>query len=123
MSLKAKIEAIIYATESPVTVEQITALVKDSVVSETPAPQAIETGLPADEGRDGDSVLALSTVWRLAIAHAPTQGGAGLAVGREEAQRDDPFLRALPGGSMKWRVKIVLQVRFDDSLQALSSRF
>ena len=43
MSLKAKIEAIIYATESPVTVEQITALVKDSVVSETPAPQAIET--------------------------------------------------------------------------------
>ena len=34
MSLKAEIEAIIYATETPVTVEQIAALVKDSIVAE-----------------------------------------------------------------------------------------
>jgi segregation and condensation protein B len=34
MSLKAEIEAIIYATETPVTVEQITALVKNSVLAE-----------------------------------------------------------------------------------------
>ena len=34
MSLKAEIEAIIYATETPVTVEQIAALVKDSVAAE-----------------------------------------------------------------------------------------
>ncbi len=34
MSLKAQIEAIIYAAETPVTLEQITALVKDSVVAE-----------------------------------------------------------------------------------------
>jgi segregation and condensation protein B len=33
MSLKAKIEAIIYATETPVTIEQITALVKEFVES------------------------------------------------------------------------------------------
>jgi segregation and condensation protein B len=34
MSLKAEIEAIIYATETPVTVEQIAALVKNSVTAE-----------------------------------------------------------------------------------------
>jgi segregation and condensation protein B len=38
MSLKAEIEAIIYATETPVTVEQIAALVKDSVLAE-PVPE------------------------------------------------------------------------------------
>jgi segregation and condensation protein B len=39
MSLKAEIEAIIYATETPVTVEQIAALVKNSVTAEA-APEA-----------------------------------------------------------------------------------
>ena len=34
MSLKAKLEAIIYAAETPITVDQITALVKDSVAAE-----------------------------------------------------------------------------------------
>jgi segregation and condensation protein B len=36
MSLKAKLEAIVYATEAPVTLDQIVHLVKDSVVAETP---------------------------------------------------------------------------------------
>ena len=39
MSLKAEIEAIIYATETPVTIEQIAALVKGSVTAE-PLPEA-----------------------------------------------------------------------------------
>ena len=39
MSLKAEIEAIIYATETPVTVEQIAALVNSSVTAEA-APEA-----------------------------------------------------------------------------------
>jgi len=34
MSLKAKIEAIIYAAEEPITVEQISSLVKDLVAAE-----------------------------------------------------------------------------------------
>jgi segregation and condensation protein B len=34
MSLKAELEAIIYAAETPITVEQITALVKETVVAE-----------------------------------------------------------------------------------------
>ncbi len=34
MSLKAQLEAIIYATETPITLEQMTALVKESIVAE-----------------------------------------------------------------------------------------
>jgi segregation and condensation protein B len=34
MSLKAQLEAIIYAAETPITVEQITALVKDTIATE-----------------------------------------------------------------------------------------
>ena len=34
MSLKAQLEAIVYAAETPITVEQITALVKDSIAAE-----------------------------------------------------------------------------------------
>ena len=34
MSLKAQLEAIIYAAETPITVEQMTALVKDTIVAE-----------------------------------------------------------------------------------------
>ena len=55
MSLKAKIEAIIYATETPVTVEQITALVKDSVVSSDAASEtaAAEAGASVTEASAG----------------------------------------------------------------------
>src|SRR5689334_7860770 len=42
MSLKAKIEAIIYAAETPVTLEQITQLVKSSVLGEGEATQEAE---------------------------------------------------------------------------------
>jgi len=34
MSLKAQLEAIVYAAETPITLEQMTALVKDSIVAE-----------------------------------------------------------------------------------------
>jgi segregation and condensation protein B len=47
MSLKAEIEAIIYATETPVTVEQIAALVKNSVAAE------------AAPGADSDNVISI----------------------------------------------------------------
>ena len=36
MSLKAQLEAIIYAAETPISLEQIVPLVKESVVAETP---------------------------------------------------------------------------------------
>ncbi len=40
MSLKAQLEAIIYAADTPVTLEQITQLVKDSVIAEGAADEA-----------------------------------------------------------------------------------
>jgi segregation and condensation protein B len=45
MSLKAKIEAIIYAAEEPVTLEQITALVKDSVPEQEEAKSQVRAAL------------------------------------------------------------------------------
>ena len=40
MSLKAQLEAIIYAAETPITLEQMTALVKDTVIAEGPSDDA-----------------------------------------------------------------------------------
>ena len=40
MSLKAKLEAIIYAAETPITLDHIVQLVKDSVVAEAAAKSA-----------------------------------------------------------------------------------
>ena len=40
MSLKAKLEAIIYAAETPITVEQMTQLVKETVIAEGAADEA-----------------------------------------------------------------------------------
>lgn len=64
MGLKAKIEAIIYAAEEPITLEQITLLVQDIVIAEQAAadasaaealasePNALE--IPTDEIREAD---------------------------------------------------------------------
>jgi segregation and condensation protein B len=40
MSLKAQLEAIIYAAETPITLEQMTQLVKETVIAEGPADEA-----------------------------------------------------------------------------------
>jgi segregation and condensation protein B len=50
MSLKAEIEAIIYATETPVTVEQMAALVKNSVRAEAATEADSEKVIPIDAG-------------------------------------------------------------------------
>src|SRR5271165_63845 len=42
MSLKAQLEAIIYAAETPISLEQIIPLVKDSVLAEAPEIDAVE---------------------------------------------------------------------------------
>ncbi len=49
MSLKAKIEAIIYAAEEPITLENITALVKDMVLAEESAEAARVTSAEPQE--------------------------------------------------------------------------
>jgi len=50
MSLKAKIEAIIYAAEEPITVEQISSLVKDLVAAEQA--QALAVSLQTEQSSD-----------------------------------------------------------------------
>ena len=40
MSLKAQLEAIIYAAETPITLEQMTQLVKETVIAEGAADEA-----------------------------------------------------------------------------------
>jgi segregation and condensation protein B len=42
MSLKPQLEAIIYAAETPITLDQISALVKDSILAETPGIEPAE---------------------------------------------------------------------------------
>ena len=51
MSLKAKIEAIIYAAEDPVTVDQIIAVVADEISSERAA-AGVETALPIESSEE-----------------------------------------------------------------------
>ena len=54
MSLKAKVEAIIYATEEPVTLNELAALLKDSVLAELRAGEAAisasDEGAPSSDG-------------------------------------------------------------------------
>ena len=52
MSLKAKLEAIIYAAETPVTLDQLIELVKESVIGEGAA------------GRHRSQVAAFVWLWR-----------------------------------------------------------
>ncbi len=55
MSLKAEIEAIIYATETPVTVDQIAALVKDSVLAEA-TPEVDPNKVVSIDSRSTDAI-------------------------------------------------------------------
>ena len=45
MSLKAKVEAIIYATEEPVTLNELALLLKDAVLAELQAEEAARLAL------------------------------------------------------------------------------
>src|SRR5215469_9489059 len=90
MSLKAKVEAIIYATEEPVTLNELTALLKDSVLAEMRAEEAAtsasDTGLSSDieqsetsireEGNQVVPTAATSAGAAPEIAAAATEGQA-----------------------------------------------
>ena len=66
MSLKAKVEAIIYATEEPVTLDQLASLLKDAVLAELQAEEdarlalneTIHDGRPADSDSEDDPDVA-----------------------------------------------------------------
>src|SRR5271167_3098386 len=52
MSLKAKVEAIIYATEEPVTLDQLASLLKDAVLAELQAEEAAKQPAAGDTSPD-----------------------------------------------------------------------
>src|SRR5271157_6346254 len=53
MSLKAKVEAIIYATEEPVTLDQLALLLKDAVLAQLQAEEAAQQPDAAETSPDG----------------------------------------------------------------------
>jgi len=57
MSLKAKLEAIIYATEEPVTLNELASLLKDPVLAELRAEAAAQTA-SADDASSPETLLA-----------------------------------------------------------------
>jgi segregation and condensation protein B len=63
MSLKAKVEAIIYAAEEPVTLEQMAALLRENVLAELAATRARAEAEAAESGENvaaGESAAALN---------------------------------------------------------------
>jgi segregation and condensation protein B len=69
MSLKAKIEAIVYAAEEPVTVEQILAVVADEISTEQSS-QPAETPLPMETDGPADQVAESSQTTDNSLADA-----------------------------------------------------
>jgi len=55
MSLKSKIEAVIYASEEPVTLAQLAGLLGEEAQAEMDAERARQSSLPLDEGQVGGS--------------------------------------------------------------------
>jgi segregation and condensation protein B len=55
MSLKAKVEAVIYATEEPVTLNQLASLLKDEALAEL---RAVESAIPSNKPADGQTLPA-----------------------------------------------------------------
>ena len=61
MSLKAKLEAIIYATEEPVTIDQLAALLGDAVLAESRAEEAAANADAADTQSSSPDAQQLSS--------------------------------------------------------------
>jgi segregation and condensation protein B len=88
MSLKAKVEAIIYATEEPVTLNELAILLKDAVLADLHAEEQARLALNEiiSEGgvtTDGDdSVGALPTEDESRLPEEPTEPPATSVEGR-----------------------------------------
>jgi len=62
MGLKAKIEAVIYAAEEPITLEQISLLVKDIILAEEAATKIAADAIAEPEALDGAATNAAGTL-------------------------------------------------------------
>jgi segregation and condensation protein B len=86
MSLKAKIEAVIYASEEPITLAQLASLLGDEAQAELDALTAQQLDLPAD---DADALNA-EIMDTSEVSDTPTTEAVILSEGGEAADSKDP---------------------------------
>ena len=101
MSLKAQLEAIIYAAETPITLEQMTQLVKDTVVAEGVSDEAeiksrVRSSLEELVGEYGAPDHGIEIrAGRRRIPHVDQAGAArSCACVRQEPEAADPAVAA-----------------------------
>ena len=98
MSVKAKVEAIIYATEEPVTLNQLASLLRDEVLGEFRAAdearlalnETVSDGKPESDDNDDSSSRCVATeeAADLAISAAPSGETAVAEGSTDERQKD-----------------------------------
>jgi segregation and condensation protein B len=108
MSVKAKLEAVIYATEEPVTINQLTILLRDAVLAELAAEEQSRLALnqtisdgkpePSDESdnfppTDPEPVIEVAAA--APAADQPSEPPAVADDGKEESRRIKAYLRRL----------------------------
>jgi segregation and condensation protein B len=76
MSLKAKVEAIIYAAEEPVTLEQISLLLKDIVLADLASAQENAAIEQADSAAEAEATASAATVTENAASDAAVEESA-----------------------------------------------
>jgi len=77
MSLKSKIEAVIYASEEPVTLAQLAGLLGEEAQAEMDAERARQSNLPLDDDQMGDSEPQSSDTEEEAEAEIEEDAGVG----------------------------------------------
>jgi segregation and condensation protein B len=94
MSLKAKLEAIIYAAEEPITLENITALVKDMVLAEEAADKARAAEVSAEEAAEVSVEPAHETDAPVEAAGEAAEAPAETPKKKKKEQTEDQRVKA-----------------------------
>lgn len=93
MSLKGKIEAIIYAAEEPVTLDQIAALLREPVLAELAAQSSQGTEVAADAATDAGSAPAESAATENSL---PVESAAENVAAETQAETQEPPAESAP---------------------------
>ncbi len=97
MSLKSKIEAVIYASEEPVTLQQLVGLLAEETDSELRALDAMQTQLPLDGVTDETSRGADQETVESADQETDQTDVASVAIGSEAKTVDEPSTPSING--------------------------
>ncbi len=131
MSLKAKIEAIIYATEEPVTLNELAALLKDAVLADIRAEeearlalnQTVSTGPAASEDEDAEPLFDEETTAEAAPEETPAPAA---EVSAEHAAAEDASaagnVAAAASGTKDEKTRDEKQAEEKEQLKAVKAR-